>query len=298
MLIQKYQNPWQKLRYSKGYRLPQWLYRKMIYKKALATTSVRVKMRLGHVIELKPTCPYLKRVIINRAYHDDDVFSLSQFIERGAVILDIGANIGLFSCAYAHYYRDLAPTLYAIEAIQSNFLQLNKNIEINKLTNVYAERLAFGNHNGSLKFSLPSSDFIGNAVSDSIIGSKNASAHLKNNPYTEEVPMQTLDYWVQTKDLKRCDFIKIDIEGAELSVLRGGLNFLKATRPIIQCEFNKYFVEQQGLRINDFYDFFTHLEYKCFIEDGHYFRPFELSTFNSSLVDLLLIPKSKIKKNV
>lgn len=250
-------------------------------------------MRLGHKIELTPTQPYLRRVIFSRAYHDEDVLFLDRIIPTDAVILDIGANIGLLSCAYASYLKKKNPQIFAVEAIQKNYQQLVRNLRLNEMKNVTPFRLALGESNGELRFRLPTADFVGNAVGTNVLSASDDAQSKRENTYEEVVPMKTLDEWTRDCGIDRCDFIKIDIEGAELSAFRGGRSFLAKTRPIILSEFNYYWIKEQGLGIEDFVSFFKELEYDCFMDTGDRFERLELENFRPRLVDLLFVPRER-----
>jgi len=82
---------------------------------------------------------------------------------------------------------------------------------LNHLSNVQIDHLALGKDNGTLTFKLPSDDYIGNAVGENI---KKSSSDSKDVFILEQVEMLTLDAYAQKNNITRCDFIKIDIEGA------------------------------------------------------------------------------------
>jgi FkbM family methyltransferase len=251
-------------------------------------------MKLGHSIKLKATQPYLERVIYNRSYHDENVYFLRRFISKDSVILDIGANIGLVSCAYASLLKEFSPNIYAVEAVERNHFQLKKNIELNGFKCIKPVHLAFGKESGELVFKLPSSEFTGNAVGMNVLSDKDRAYFNANHTYEEVVTLTTLDLWTQEERIPHCDYIKIDVEGAEIDVLKGGLNFISRTRPLIQCEFNRYWVEQQGLRLSNYLDFFTPLNYECFVDKGNSYLRYVSGEESFSLIDLLFVPKEKL----
>ena len=291
MRIHKYQNIFQHLLYSKLFRLPEWIFQKAKYANHDFSKNVLINMRLGHKLELAATQPYLKRVVINRSYNDEGVFFLKQYLKPGAVIIDIGANIGLLTCAYAKRYQDLKPEIYAIEAVEDNYKLLNKNIEINGFKNVKTFRLALGKNKGEITFKLPFKGFTGNAVGNNILNNEDIESVSKTHFYEEVVPLNTLDAWAQENHIEKCDFIKIDVEGAEIAVFEGGIEFIKKTRPVIQSEFNRYYVESQGMSVNDYVNFFESLNYECYVEDHKYFSRLDPQNFPHHLVDLLFVPK-------
>jgi hypothetical protein len=50
------------------------------------------------------------------------------------------------------------------------------------------------------------------------------------------IPCITIDHYAAQQNVERVDYIKIDIEGAELPAIRGGLETLRRFKPIVQCE--------------------------------------------------------------
>lgn|GEM_PF-3119071 len=294
MEIPKYESLWQTFIYSKFFRAPLWIVRKFIYRNANPKKSFTVSMRIGHKLELRPTQNYLKGILINRAYHDENVFLLKHFITKDAVILDIGANIGAYCCAYAKRYEKLNVSIYAIEALITNLNFLKHNKSLNKFENIKEFHLALGEKAGELEFSLPQDDFVGNAVGDNIRFFGKPNSEREN--HIHKVTMKSLDQWSEEQKINRCDFMKIDIEGAEFFVFKGGINFIKRCRPVIQCEFNKYWQNNMGLSEKDFLKFFSEIDYKIAIEKGNHYRIIDdinNYTIDEGLVDLLFVPKEK-----
>ncbi len=205
-----------KITYSKAYRAPKWIMRKWVNRNIQKDKDYKVQMRLGHLMQLRPTQRYLENVIYSGQYHDENIFFVRPLINEGAVILDIGANIGLYTCAYAQYFKNQNIKIYAIEAVETNFNVLKENILLNGFQNIQVDHLALGREEGELTFHLPSKDFVGNAVGGNI--HEGSCEDL----YEAKVKMITLDHYAKEKDITRCDFLKIDVEGAEYFVFEGG----------------------------------------------------------------------------
>ncbi len=290
MNLEKDPSHWSRLKGTKLFRAPGRLLNQLRYRSVDKRQSIQVQMKLGHKIELSPTQDYLFRVLLNRTYHDDGVEFLAHQLRHGSVILDIGANIGLLSCAYAQRLSFLDARIYAFEAVERNFEKLRHNLELNHFQTVTPLRLALGDQEGELTFHLPDSEFSGNAVGDNVLSTQDFSTAVKESSHVERVPMTTLDRWARSQNIERCDFIKIDVEGAELNVLRGGRDLIQRTRPIIQCEFNRYWLAQQGLGIEDYLSFFSSMNYRAFKDTGSAFVPLDTATFTEGLVDVLFYP--------
>lgn len=295
MKIEKIKGPWQKIRYSKIYRLPFWILRKLFNSSIDIKKEYTLSMRLGHKIKLKPSERYLSNIIFNRQYHDPDVFFVERIIPNGGVILDIGANIGLYTCAFAHHLKEKNVSVYGIEAVRKNYEFLKCNIELNHLKNAFAFHMAVGSEAGELSFLIPSEDYVGNLTGNNIMPEEEKQ-RLKNEGSIEEtVPMYTIDQWSEDQGIERCDFFKIDIEGAEMFAFQGASHFLKKNRPVVQCEYNKWWLEKNNFSIKDFISFFKGMDYEVFYEEGNHFLSLSQEGFDFSLVDLLFVPKEKIE---
>lgn len=282
------------IKYSKVYRAPVWLLRKIAYQNLDISKEYTVPMRLGHQIKLRPTQRYLENVVYNRQYHDETIFFIKPLINENSVIIDIGANIGLYTCAYAEYFKEKEVKVYAIEALATNFGILNDNIKLNCFKNIESFNLALGKEQGELEFILPTEDFVGNAVGANV---SQESAEDTSSSHVSKVKMVTLDQFAKDNGIKSCDFLKIDVEGAEMMVFSGGKEFLSQCRPVIEAEYNAYWLEQVKVSFQDFAQFFSDIDYLCAIERDDHFEVIENPQdfiVKDSLVDLLFIPNEKI----
>lgn len=294
MNIEKYQSFVQKLMYTKIFRSPLWLLKKVQYRNYHSGKFYLTKMRIGHIIKLIPTQKYLYNTLINRQYHDENIFLTSRFIKsNNPVILDIGANIGLYTCAYAQYFKKLQPKIYAIEAMESNYQLLVENIKLNHFENILPINIALGQENGELEFLVPLDNSIGNFAGNNITS---PSQEEKSKMITKKVQMLTLDELASEHQINRCEFMKVDIEGSEYFMFKGGRNFISKCRPVIQFEYNSYWLHQNKISFNDFYQFFNELNYEFYYEQKSYFQKIknpESFKVETNLVDILLVPKEK-----
>jgi hypothetical protein len=96
--------------------------------------------------------------------------------------------------------------------------------------------------------------FVKNAPAFS--GIKKRSYLVKNPDIVEiEVELKTLDELIPQN--QKIDFVKIDVEGAEFGVLKGGINLLKTNQPLIIFESGKGASEFYGTKPADLYTFIT-----------------------------------------
>lgn len=157
-----------------------------------------------------------------RKYHGDDV-----------VAVDCGANIGVHAVEWAKFMHGWG-SIFAFEAQEKIFYALAGNLILNNCLNSTAKHCAVGAACGMLDIPEP----------DYNIPSSYGSFELRKKDSNEFIG-QTIDYSMTKKiemisidslNLKRIDFIKIDVEGMEEEVLIGAKNVLERSKPILMIE--------------------------------------------------------------
>jgi len=141
-----------------------------------------------------------------------------KYLTDDSVILDIGANIGTWSIPLAVKNRKI----YSFEPFDSSFYALCGNIFINKKENIYPRQCALtDNVNRKTTLMLPELVNIG--------GCKLIETDLNTeNNYS----LATIDSF----SFDKVDLIKLDVEGHELNVLKGGVNTIARCKPVIMFE--------------------------------------------------------------
>lgn len=150
--------------------------------------------------------PRLTRYILSRN-HSDGIF------------LDIGANIGYFSIAAASRFK----RVIAVEASPEIAALLQHNIDRNGLANITVENVAAGDKNGEI--------FV-NLAPDHNIGQTAISKDEKSG--SRKIRMTTIDNLLSPNELSNIRLIKIDVEGAEFSVLQNILTIAHAMHPHLE----------------------------------------------------------------
>lgn len=146
----------------------------------------------------------------NDFYSIQTIEKVDKYFNDGACILDIGANIGNHSLYYAMVRK--AKKVYAFEPIKETYANLCKNIELNALQNIIIpHNIALGEKTGRAS--------IKNAPFYNIGG-----ISLQNNK-NGDLKIVSLDEMQESGAFaNKIDFVKIDVEGFEAQVLRGGDN--------------------------------------------------------------------------
>ena len=196
----------------------------------------------GHPCVWDPPMLELVLDILNRS--GDDPF-----------LIDIGANTGY--CALLPALNDRIKAI-AFEPNLEIFSLLKKNIEANGLqNNVYAYPIALSDKPGTATLKVPASGV------DS--GLACTGLPLRFTQWKElSVPLDTLDRVLSRKRPPRIDLIKIDTEGGELPVLKGGINTIKEFKPHIICEYWAPNTAQFGYHPDEITSFLTNLGYSSY----------------------------------
>ena len=74
----------------------------------------------------------------------------------------------------------------------------------------------------------------------------------------------TLDEYIASRKIKNVDFIKLDVDGSELEVLKGGVNFLKKYKPPIFMELAPYLYKEFGYEVDDLLTYLSYFNYKFY----------------------------------
>jgi FkbM family methyltransferase len=168
-------------------------------------------------------------------------------------VIDIGANMGWYSILIAKTYP--LCMVNSFEPIPKTYSFLEKNIQINELQNVVAHHFGLSNECKDLTFYFyPEGS--GNASSANL--SERADAELIN------CHVQRLDDFVITNKLT-IDFIKCDVEGAELFAFQGAVETLKRDKPIVFTEMLRKWAAKFDYHPNEIISLFSSLGYRCFV---------------------------------
>lgn len=161
---------------------------------------------------------------------------LNQFVDKDGVVLDIGANVGLLTLPFSKIHVPFGKVI-SFEPDEENFIQLKTNININKIENVIALPVALQGDQavGKINFNIRRAvDGDGN-VNRGLSSLVDIDLHTVER---KEVVASTIDKEILRLKLERLDFIKIDVEGMECDVLKGGKKSIGKYHPIIQYEYS------------------------------------------------------------
>ncbi len=173
---------------------------------------------------------------------------LSSLLEPGDVVIDVGANIGSIALACA---RKVGPAgrVFAFEPHPRLFGFLLQNLALNHAGNVTAQRYALGAADGSIGFTDNSSDDENSVDADR---------------GTIQVDLRCLDDLVS---VERIRLVKVDVEGYEAAVIRGGKSVLRRT-DILYFEASPVFLHRYGTQWQTLADELRGLGFTLYEREG------------------------------
>jgi FkbM family methyltransferase len=158
---------------------------------------------------------------------------LQQYIQKADTILDIGAHVGCHTVMYANLNSNA--NIYSFEPQSKLFSLLEQNVIQNNIRNVTLLNNAVGNEIKTVHMESFITD--GPNANQSFQYDGNTLYNLGGLSLGEQgepVSMITID----SLNLMGCDYMKIDVEGAERMVLIGARNTIRKYKPVICYEYN------------------------------------------------------------
>jgi FkbM family methyltransferase len=153
-------------------------------------------------------------------------------VKTGMVVFDIGANVGAHGLSLARLVGEEGH-VYMFEPTEWAFNKLKKNLSLNpKLSHVTLEKTALSDQNSSKQqYAIRSqwhADGVASVMEEGVID------------------YVTLDSYCAVHSIEQLDFIKLDVDGFETKILRGGVKTLVSLRPMLLIEMSDYWQRQAG----------------------------------------------------
>lgn len=192
---------------------------------------------------------YTQRVMYYDAYETHELNFMTAVLRPGDVVLDIGANVGLFTLVAA---KAVGPTgsVHAFEPVPGNWERLEENVQLNGFTNVRLNRSAVRDRAGTVALSIDADMASTSGASTSSFFTVSQLA----DPVREVTAQaETIDDYARRQLVGQAiRLVKIDVEGSEPAVLAGMSEVLKAHRvDVLMLEVSLYGLHRSGSRIFD-----------------------------------------------
>jgi FkbM family methyltransferase len=173
-------------------------------------------------------------------------------LDPGDVFVDVGANVGFFSLLAA---RRVGPegAVFAIEPLPRNVEAIQRNARRNRFGNIAVVRAAASDEQGSAILIV--TDHPGGAALEGADTPPDATGTLS-------VTTTTLDDLVDAGTMRPPSLVKIDVEGAEVAVLRGMARMMRTTRPAVIVEVDGPDVDALERRTQAVQQFFDEADYR------------------------------------
>jgi FkbM family methyltransferase len=228
-------------------RKVEWLVRRTLSPSALHTYSLP-----GGVQFRYPLDSAIGQSLFVGGFENPELAFVLGNLKPGFTFVDLGANAGLFSVIAA---KQVGATglVYSIEPGQREQRLLRQNVELNRLTNVICIDQAVSDSEGEAEFAVSQDGAMNSLAKNSHPGQKIIE--------WKKVQLTTLDRLVEQHRIANIDFIKMDVEGAEVNVLAGAGETIRRFRPLIMCEFCDLTARGFALNGGDLWSAFEKLGY-------------------------------------
>ncbi len=182
------------------------------------------------------------------------------FVKRGHIVLDIGANVGAHSVFLSHLVSAEGRIL-AFEPLQPNVDALRETLRRrSRIDNISVFQRAVGAsaEAEAVTIAVPGNDFTQASLKTHSAGSWRENAAVSEY----RVRLTSIDSETEVQSLPHLDFVKIDVEGAELSVLKGAARTVTKHVPMIYCELYERWSTSFGYTPADVFHFMRSLGYE------------------------------------
>lgn len=203
-------------------------------------------------------CPGLYRAALRLAGSQNfEKAAFLRLIRRGQTVLDIGANRGDFTLLFSDLVGP-SGQVHAFEPVPPTFALLERHIAASaRHPNVRLNRFGLAAQAGSFPIHVPNSD-----LGQASLQRHSAASWQHSSVETFPCELRRLDDYAS--QLARLDFAKIDVEGAELSVLQGGCATLGRFAPVLHLEYFGEWTRAFGYAAGDLVSALQSLGYRCF----------------------------------
>jgi FkbM family methyltransferase len=216
---------------------------------------------------------HVSRPIIEKQFETAEYSFVRRFVQPGMTVLDIGAHHGFYTLLLSRVTGSRG-MVFSFEPSPRERKALLRHVSLNRCKNVKVQPLALGAEKKEAELYVVEGGETGcNSLRPPVVISGTSRVR---------VSVMRLDDWISEQKLERVHFIKLDVEGGELEVLRGAVSLLDhRPRPIILAEVQDMRTEQWGYRARDVISYLS----------AKGFRWFRLSE-DGSLEDLDLAPET------
>ncbi len=177
-------------------------------------------------------------------------------LSKKPIFFDIGANVGVQTLQLGEYFKD--SIIHSFEPTNFGYNKMKKNISLNPSLRkkIFINQTFLTN-----KKKIPKKIYASWNLQNK---KKVHKKHLGSFKTTSNANSFKLDAYIVKNKIQKIDFIKLDVDGHELDVLKSGYKFLKKKRVPIIFEVAPYLYKEYGYTHNDLINLFKKLGYKFY----------------------------------
>lgn len=262
------------------------LYYGQAYWKMYPTSPLRCRLDGGGELLLEPGHSFTQCLWPAVDNYEPDVrAALHHFLKPGATFVDCGSNIGYFSVLAG---RLVGPDgrVFAIEANPVTFHLLERNLQLNGCG--VALHCALVTEPGEVEL------FVPRQTGDVYSSTRRGGLVQGEDIEVYKVPGRSLDEVIASLKLDHVDLLKVDIEGAELDVLRSARRVLHELRPIVICEYGTNTWPAFDATVESLLALMDECNYSVGMFDAKrgIVTPVDNEFWNSSYANMILQPKA------
>lgn len=222
--------------------------------RTLGRKVVRTKSKFVIELDLRDWIP--QDIYLTGEFEPETTAIVKKLVKPGDSAIDVGANIGYFSLLFAHCVGN-AGRVYSFEPAPAVSIALKNNIKLNNYKNIEVNNFALSDHSGLTQFYLGPEDNTG------------LSSFRKPRQSTGSFDVELKPFDDLSIDDHKITLVKIDVEGAELQVLRGMTKLLQDLRPNLLLEITDSFLRELDDSMSSLFTFLDQFGYECYmIENG------------------------------
>jgi len=191
-------------------------------------------------------------------FEEAEIAFVGRYVKPGMTVLDIGAHHGLYTLLAS---KRVGPNgrIFCFEPSTRERNALLQHLRLNRCKNVTVESLAVGSENTDAQL------FVVEGVQTGCNSLRKPAEDVSGtlNPLTVQVVK--LDDWLAGREIEKVDFLKLDVEGGELEVLKGALSLTSGNaRPIILVEVQDVRTLPWGYKAIEIVDYLRAKDYVWF----------------------------------
>jgi FkbM family methyltransferase len=250
-----------------------------------AAVPAVVRDERGIAFELE-TREELERFLVNGGHLEEaELALLTAYLDDGMTAFDVGANVGVFTAAFARSVGERG-SVHSFEPLPGSSRRLQRTVELNELRQVVVNECAIADRSGELELhdygpGYESWASLAPREIETDQGVVRAARQLA-------VDVMTLDEYSGRSGIEHVDVLKVDVEGAEERVLRGASALLEAGAiDLVMAEVADTTLGAAGSRAHDLVDMLEQLGLWTYTLDGAVLRSHRIAGQRLSLTNVI-----------